>query len=197
MKYSFENDAWINICDLKSKSFVCSNCGNSIASNQGYMGQQFRTSNGNSIAIYICHKCNAPNVFDHYGRHVSNIIPGKNIKKLPQNIENVYQEARSCMSVGAYTAAIMLFRKIIMNIAVAEGAEKNKPFSEYVKFLCEKGIVHKRQTKQADAIRVLGNDANHEIECRNKDEAESMLQFIEFLLLNNYEFADENDVDEK
>lgn len=85
----------------------------------------------------------------------------------------------------------MLMRKIIMNIAVHEGAEENKSFAYYVNYLCNEGIVHKKSKKKADSIRDLGNNANHEIENRTKEEAQNCLEFIELLLMANYEFADE------
>ncbi len=78
-----------------------------------------------------------------------------------------------------------------MNIAVHEGAKENKNFDEYVDYLCNNGIVHKKSKKKADSVRKLGNDANHEIENRTQEEAQNLFEFIELLLMANYEFADE------
>jgi len=183
------NHEWAGTQKIHSKSLVCWNCGEDIASEIGYYSQ-------GSIkqSIYICHKCNAPNLFDAtYGENAISAIPGKKIKRLPPEIEKVYTEARCCISVGAYTGAVMLFRKILMNLAVAEGAETGQSFLSYVNFLCENGSVHKKQTKQADNVRKMGNEANHEIENRTKEEANEILKFVEFLLLNNYEFADKEE----
>jgi len=190
MVFLFKNLTWKDPENIDSKEFICWNCGNKVASNKGY-----RSYNSNrdytKAKIYICHNCGSPNVFDTIGNPIISKKPGKFIYKLPDDIKTVYEEARSCLSVEAYTGAIMLFRKIIMNMAVEESAEENKNFKYYIDYLCDNGYVHKKQVKQADTIRELGNSANHQIECRSKEEAESMLKFIEFLLLNNYEFADE------
>jgi len=83
-----------------------------------------------------------------------------------------------------------------MNIAVYEGAKENLKFAEYVEFLCENGIVHKKSKKKADSVKKLGNDANHNIETRTREEAQNCFEFIELLLIANYEFADERAEDE-
>lgn len=192
MTYYFSGLTWENANKIISKEFTCWNCGNKIASNTGYLAHRNRNEVSNA-RIYICHKCNSPNVFDKTDNPLISSKIGKYIKKLPDEISKTYEEARNCLSVDANTAAIMLFRKILMNIAVNDGADENKNFKYYVNYLCENGCVHKKQVKQADKIRELGNDANHKIETRTKAEAMEMLKFIEFLLLNNYEFADEDE----
>lgn len=84
-----------------------------------------------------------------------------------------------------------------MNIAVHEGAKENKSFVEYINYLCDNGIVHKKSKSKADSIRELGNSANHEIENRTQEEAQNCFEFIELLLMANYEFADEGEKDGK
>lgn len=184
-KNYFPKSDWSNLISLESKSYICWNCEENISSNYGY-ATTYRDQ-----AIYICHNCNAPTIFDYQDKNPIGTLPGSSITKMPAEIESIYNEARACISVGASTAAVMLFRKILMNLAVVEGAEEDKNFKYYVKYLCEHGFVHKRQTSQADKIRDLGNEANHQIESRTEEEAQAMLKFIEFLLLNNYEFADD------
>lgn len=120
-------------------------------------------------------------------------LPGKEIKELPENIRNVYEEVRKCMQSNCFTGAVMLMRKITMNIAVHEGAEKNLKFVQYIDFLCENGIVPKKSKTKADSIKDLGNDANHEVENRTPGEAQNCFEFIELLLKVNYEFADKKE----
>lgn len=187
--YNFEGDSWRNPEILTSSSFVCWNCNNNVASDKGY-----RTPNNNSKKkIYICPHCSAPNVFDVESKAILSPLPGKEIKKLPDSIAEVYKEVRKCIQSNCFTGAVMLMRKIIMNIAVHEGAEKNKSFTEYVNYLCDNGIVHKKSKNKADSVKKLGNNANHEIENRTREEAENCFEFIELLLMANYEFADEGD----
>lgn len=193
---NYKNAYWTGAKTITSKTFFCWNCGKELASEKGF-DTEYKETGGvtkHANVIYICHYCKAPNISDLFGNMILNPMPGKTIKKLPEKLDTIYSEARACISVGAYTAAVMLFRKILMNLSVEEGAEEGKNFTFYVDYLCTNGFVHKRQTKQADDIRKMGNDANHQIECRTQAEAFEMLKFIEFLLLNNYEFADEEEV---
>jgi hypothetical protein len=189
--YNFGGSKWRNPETFISLSFICWNCNNNVASDKGY-----RTEDANSKKkIYICPYCKAPNVFDMNGKIILSPLIGREIEKLPENIMNVYDEVRKCMQSTCFTGAVMLMRKIIMNIAVHEGAGKNKSFVEYINYLCDNGIVHKKSKNKADSIRELGNNANHEIENRTEEEAQNCFEFIELLLMENYEFADEVEED--
>lgn len=190
------SDNWVETKKIESKKIVCWNCGQKIASNVGYYSKMRNSNYTSNMAIYICHHCNAPSVFDSFGHSVCNVIPGRYIQKLPDELESIYSEARSCLSVKAYTACVMLLRKILMNLAVINGAKEGAKFIEYVDYLCENGYVHRKQKKQADIVRKMGNEANHQIENKTKEEAEQIFRFVEFVLLNNYEFADDEDCNE-
>jgi len=187
MEYKFGDSSWHNTVNLSNKSFICWNCNNGVASNSGYKTHK----ESSTKKIFICPHCGAPNIYDINGKTPLSPLPGKDIEKLPENLNEIYNEIRTCMQNNSFTAAIMLMRKIIMNIAVHEGADKNLKFVQYVDYLCDNGIVHKKSKKKAESVKNLGNDANHEIESRTKEEAQNCLEFIELLLMANYEFADE------
>lgn len=192
---NFGKAKWNHTSKIESTAFVCWNCGKNIATNEGYIASYKDKYGGinEKPMIYICHQCSAPSIVDNERHLVLCPLPGKEIKHLPEDINSVYKEARACMSVSAYTAAIMLFRKIIMNMAVEEGAEEGNNFKYYLGYLCKEGLVHKKQTKQAEKVKDLGNDANHKIEYRTKEEAEMLFKFVEQFLITNYEFADEDE----
>lgn len=175
---------WTNLDILPSKSFICWYCNKDISSQKGYM-----SSDKNSI--YICHNCKRPNIFDLNGDAIIKPLYGKEIKNLPDNIKSVYEEARKCMQVGAYTGATMLLRKILMNISVEEGAEEGGSFKSYVEYLYNNGIVHKKQKDLIDKVKNIGNKANHEIEPISEVNAEYIFKLVEHLLLNNYEFVNQ------
>ena len=96
------------------------------------------------------------------------------------------------MKVEAYTGAVMLLRKILMNVSVENGAEEGKKFQYYIDFLYDKGIIHIKQKLLTDKIRTIGNEANHKIEAITKETAENTFKLTEHLLLNNYEFIDDD-----
>lgn len=186
--YNFKEGAWKNTESLISASFICWNCNNQVASYTGYKTHTDKLKK----KIYLCQHCEAPNVFDVTGASILSPLPGKEIKKLPANINNIYEEVRKCMQSNSFTGAVMLMRKIIMNIAVHEGAKEGLSFADYIDFLYTQGIVPKKSKSKADSVRAVGNSANHEIENRTQEEAQNCFEFIELLLKVNYEFADED-----
>jgi hypothetical protein len=74
-----------------------------------------------------------------------------------------------------------------MNVAVAEGADKNLSFAKYVDWLAEQGYVPAKGRSWVDRIRKKGNEANHEIPDVERTDAEDVLSFTEMLLKVNYE----------
>lgn len=180
---------WPDIKELPSKTFVCFNCGKEIAANKGYRSLGVNISTGRSH-IYICYHCCAPNVFDVTGNPI--IMPkiGKEIANLPENVSNLYNEVRACLQAGAFTAAAMLMRKMLMDIAVAEGIKNCSTFAQCVEELCKEGIVPKKARFLAEAVRKLGNEVNHELQTAKPEETYALFKFMEMLLEVNYEFAE-------
>ena len=192
MGFKFKAGKWQNTSDVTAKHFICWNCNKEIASEKAYLSYS-RDGSYYPIAMHICPFCNAPILVDDEKKEVLLSLPGKEIKKLPENLEIIYSEIRKCMQSKCFNGAIMLMRKLIMHIAVEEGDNEGKTFVEYVDFLCDNGIVPKKSKNKADSVRTLGNSANHEIENRTQKEAENCFEFIELLLKVNYEFADKEE----
>ena len=181
---------WQNTTQVKAGSFICWNCGKEIASEKAYLSYNL-SRNSYPSSIYICPFCNAPLIIDDEKKQVLLPLPGKEISKIPINLEVIYSEIRKCMQSGCFNGAIMLMRKLIMHIAIEEGDKDGKNFEQYIDFLCSNGIVPKKSKKKADSVRKLGNSANHKIEHRTQEEAQNCFEFIELLLKVNYEFSDE------
>lgn len=190
MTKKFTIGDWNGISNQSPKSFICWHCNNRVSSEKAYAS--YIPAHYKSY-IFICPHCNAPNIYDDENKQVMLPLPGEEIKKLPELIEKNYDEIRKCMQSGCFNAAIMMMRKMIMNLAVEEGAEEGKTFVEYINFLCDEGVVPKKSKSKADSVRDLGNSANHEIEDRSQQEAENCFEFIELLLKVNYEFSDDEE----
>ena len=94
---------------------------------------------------------------------------------------------RDVTSVGAYTAAVLSARKILMHVAVDKGAPTNERFVVYVKFLGDKGYTPAGSEGWVDYIRKRSNDANHEIEIMTAEDAQALVTFTTQLLRNVYE----------
>jgi hypothetical protein len=111
------------------------------------------------------------------------------VKSLASEVDELYEEARRCMSVSAYTSAVLACRKILMNVAVAEKvAKEGESFVTYVEALADAGYVPPKGKAWLDRIRKLGNEATHEIAPKSRADAEAALTFTEMLLRLTYEY---------
>lgn len=171
---------WSGLSTIGAFSFVCGYCGKDVASNKGYF------TDGNPKGnIYICHKCNKPTlVFE--GKQFPGELPGKPVENLPKEIDDLYLEAQRCVSAGAFTACILVCRKILMHIGHDKGA-KGANFFEYVNFLHEKHYIPPDSEGWVHYIRQKGNEANHEIVIADRDEAIGLLVLTEMLMRIIYE----------
>lgn len=169
---------------LQTRQYVCGYCGYNVASDTGYV-----TGTNPQAQLVICPNCKRPTYFyDHEDLQVPGVVPGNNVKAVPDNVGALYREARKCVSVGSNTAAVLACRKLLMSIAVAQGAEAGAPFISYVNYLAEKGYVPPNGRGWVDHIRNKGNEANHEIQLMTQGDAEELILFSEMLLKFIYEF---------
>jgi hypothetical protein len=180
---------WRNAEVLPPKKFVCGYCGAHTGPDKGYYPDGYRSDQkqgGDSRMIYLCTNCGSPTFF--FGEHQSpGIAFGSPLQHLPATVSEAYGEARSCMSVNAYTATTLLCRKLLMNVAVAEGANPGEQFVAYVSYLESNGYVPPKGKPWVDRIRKLGNTATHEIPIPSQHDAEQALTFVEMLLSFVYE----------
>ena len=172
---------WNNETQMEPRKFSCGHCGHLVASNKGFF------SKPHVAKIYICPFCELTSFFVG-NQQIPGVAPGNSVGHLPTQIEYLYDEARSCVAVGSHTAAVLTSRKILMHIAVAQGASEGDNFLSYVKYLAQKGYVPPGGIAWVDHIRGKGNEANHEIKIMSKLDAEELITFLEMLLKFIYEF---------
>lgn len=104
-----------------------------------------------------------------------------------------WTEARQCLGVGAYTASVMMCRKLLLHVAVAQGlaakdAKGRAPsFMDAVNHLQDEGVITKRMRPWIDRIKDVGNEANHEIKPIDEATALDVAAFTEQLLRLTYE----------
>jgi len=160
-------------------SFTCGYCGTEIASEKGFVG---RSDLGHTF-VCICHKCSRPNFIDDDKKQYPGSAFGEAVLDIPDaSVKTLYDEARQCVSVSAFTSAVLACRKLLMHIAVAKGAEAGKPFIHYVEYLASHNYVPPDARDWVDHIRSKGNEANHEITIMARDDAEELISFIQMLL---------------
>lgn len=173
--------SWSNAHGIGSKQYTCGHCGNVVAANLGYQSNAHHK-------IYICPHCDQPTHFTPSGSQYPDVAPGNDVHHLPDELSELYKEARNCVAASAYTGAVLLCRKLLMNIGVKQGAEEGKPFIHYVDYLANHGFIPPNGRGWVDHIRKKGNEATHEIALMSKQDCEDLISFSEMLMKFIYEF---------
>jgi len=143
--------------------------------------------------VYICHKCTYPTAVWTNGHGGVDQAPGAPFGAQVDHISDrevaaIYDEARRATAAGAFTAAVLCCRKLLMHIAVAKDAKPGLTFTDYVDFL-EAGHWTPPGSKEwVDEIRKKGNEANHKIVLATAEDASQLIGFLEMLLRFIYEF---------
>lgn len=188
MEYGY----WEGVRNIENEKYECGYCNALVAPREAYLSKEFLlTQGGLGAFILICPGCQSPTYIsrNQIQYPVKNIM--KDIKHLPDDVQDLYKEVCDSFSVHAYTGASILARKMIMNIAMEKQAEKDKKFVEYVEFLVKESVVPKSTKKWLDLIRKNGNEAAHEPQKSSAEETEKIINFLEILLRSVYEFEGE------
>jgi len=113
---------------------------------------------------------------------------GRMIQGLPSDVDEAWREARVAHNVAAYTAAEMMCRKILMNVAVnGAGASTGRRFVVYVNALQKGGYITTGLISVVDKVRDRGNIANHELPPSTEQDSRLTLTITEHLLAAIYE----------
>ena len=180
---------WYKLQDLPNVAFVCGYCDTNVSSIRGYkLGEHADGSGGQVGALYVCPNCGGPVFFAPDDQRFPSPALGNAVQHVPDDLNELYEEARRCTGERCYTGAVLLCRKMLMNIAVEKGAEEGLKFIEYVTYLSETGYIPPNGKQWVDHIRKKGNEATHEISVMKEDDAKDLIVFIEMLLRFIYEF---------
>jgi hypothetical protein len=185
---NFNTCHWHGVQQTRTKTYICGYCGSKVSSERGL---PIVSQNGAHFAgCFICPNCQAATYFPPGGglEQIPGSTFGNDVAHVPAELHTLYCETRDCVSNGNYTASVLLCRKMLMNIAVQQGAEHNLAFIKYVDYLSDKGFVPPHGKQWVDHIRKKGNEANHEITLMSEKDAKELVIFVEMLLKFIYEF---------
>jgi hypothetical protein len=131
---------WAGTSNIGGYSYTCGHCGKIVGPYMGYR----ESAQSPQWYIYICSFCDKPTFFDEKGAQTPGVAYGNPIEHLPDDIAALYKEARNCMAVRSYTAAVLICRKLLMNIAVSQKAQENQSFMYHVDYLASQGCNRSR-----------------------------------------------------
>lgn len=181
---------WVSVTNLEARNYTCgySGCGKDVSSEKGWHHQRDADGHTDGL-IQICPQCRKPTFFDlNNGTQAPGVSLGNNVKNLPTEIDTLWSEIRESTSHNAHTSAVLSGRKLLMHIAVAQGAKAGASFIEYVDYLVTNHFAPPNSKEWVDKIRSHGNEATHEIIIKKKEDAEEIMTFLEMLLKFIYEF---------
>jgi len=159
-----------------SHGIKCGNCGNDVGAIEV---SRYASSTGVKNWWMICPVCSYGIVVEFDGKIYPAGKYGDDLDGLPSEVNSAYNEARECMSIGAYTGCQLVCRKILMHIAVdkCEGKEGDS-FANYIDNIRKAGYITPPMKPWVDRIRQEGNDATHKLDAPSKEDAENIMNFI-------------------
>jgi len=195
--------SWHGLQPVEPRQWTCGHCGLIVAGNLGYYRNDGMKVHPNQVPqqggqlpahlaskqiprILLCPQCAKPTYFEGV-MQVPGAAFGNRIEHLPPDVEGLYTEARNCVAVNSFTSAVLACRKMLMHIAVAQGAPEGLKFQPYVEYLAAQGYVPPNGKAWVDHIRTRGNEATHEIVLMKREDAEQLLTFVASLLMFVYE----------
>ncbi|MGI0489654.1 DUF4145 domain-containing protein [Pantanalinema rosaneae CENA516] len=123
----------------------------------------------------------------------SMLFPASFIKvnsNLPVAIKEAYGEALLCLRAKAFTASVLMCRKTLEGICVDHGA-KARDLKSSLQKMKDDGIIERRLFEWADALRISGNEAAHDVNISFSEmDAIDIIEFTKALIEYIYTFTD-------
>ncbi len=104
----------------------------------------------------------------------------------PDDLTNLFDEAAKSFTAAAYTSTTMVCRKMLMVCACHEGADEGLQFVKYVDYIIANVLPLPKARDSIDAIRKIGNEANHDVAFVSRDDARRAMSIVTYLLNSVY-----------
>lgn len=173
----------------------CKRCETSVhAEPVGFYEYKDEFGGVNTYQFLKCPRCQAPFLVDEdWLAGASTLYPIDDNRlnpNLPASLKAAYNEATACFKSKAYTATAIMCRKTLEGICVEHGA-KGGNLVKSLKDLKDKGVIENRLFEWADALRISGNEAAHDVKVTiSAEDARDILEFTNALLEYVFTFRD-------
>lgn len=154
------------------------------------------------VALLSCPSCNQPFVATRTDEEVGHeewaggvwtgAFPGAtfDLRGVPEAIGRGHREALMCFRANAYTATAVMCRRTLEAICKNKLTTKRN-LAANLKELQENAVIDARLYEWADALRIVGNDAAHNVEeFMSKEDAKDGLDFTRAIIEYVYTFTD-------
>lgn len=175
----------------------CRNCGALVEAihEHSYWDSDSEDEPAAKYGLFRCPKCARPFlVLEVDSGYTVNDVLYPQLERvnagLPKPIQSAFLEAQSCYRAKAFTAAAIMCRKTLEGICVAHEA-KERGLVAQLRELKEKGIIEQRLYEWADALRISGNEAAHDVSVTvPAEDARDIVEFTNALLEYVFTFRD-------
>lgn len=145
-----------------------------------------------------CNACKQPLLVKDHGSTVYPAPqPAPVSEHVPEPMRGDLLEAKRCLGVSAWNAAVVMARRALQTAAVQQGAPKGKKLWQQIADLDDRRIITPAQRKIADAARWVGNHGAHDTEPDvasgavvitevTEEDAKDTVQFVEHLFETIY-----------
>ena len=179
----------------------CPSCGKRAdAQIVGQYGYHDRAEGGPSrITMLKCARCEHPIVVREEERWEDMwstpevVFPVNNDQissDIPSRIRTSFREARMSYRAGASTASVMMCRKTLEALCIEHGI-KERNLAASIKRATESGLIDGRLVEWAQELRIVGNEAAHDVDADiSGEDARDLLEFTEAILEYVFTFRD-------
>ncbi len=141
-----------------TRNYTCGHCGGSANSTINISHTSER------VSICFCGYCKRPTYFeDRNGAQIPSRLPGRPVPGLSGDVSTLFQELRSCTQAGAWNAAVVTGRSLLLRLAWTLGADPKQVdnFKNAREYLTSAGHVSQNLALALDQIAFNGNTVIH------------------------------------
>ena len=146
--------------------------------------------------VYYCHdkECNALMLVEYPKKGEGPLTDGRivypysvahTLKGVPDKVKLNLDQAVRCLSAGAYNAATVMARACVEAIAKDKNAE-GRDLEKKIEWLNEERIITPMLYEWAHSLRHWGNDAIHDMEPIDMNDANEIVQFARYMIEHLY-----------
>ncbi len=111
-------------------------------------------------------------------------------KDVPPPLGDSYDEAAACSRAKAYTATAIMYRRTLEGVCDAKDMRERSLARSLAK-LRDSGLIDDRLFEWADALRIAGNEAAHDVGAKvSRDDARDILDFTNAILEYLFSFQE-------
>jgi len=148
-----------------------------------------------TIFLARCPRCNEPVLlrFDEISAAPVQIYPAPErplSRSVPNGIRECFEEARDCFRSHAHTATALMCRRTLEAVA-RDHSINQRTLAAALQAMRDNGIIESRLFDWAEALRLVGNEAAHDVQrAIHGQDAQDVLEFTNALLEYLYTFRD-------